>query len=44
MVKDTLTEFMFDNCSESRSETSGKVWYVVLEKGGEDHFDRSCVK
>jgi hypothetical protein len=44
MVNDTLTEFMFDNWSESRSEISGKVWYVVLEKDGEDHLDRSCVK
>ena len=28
--------------SGSRSETPGKFWNVVLEKGGEEHLDRSC--
>jgi hypothetical protein len=28
---------------ESRSETLGKFWNVVLEKDGEDQLDRSCV-
>jgi hypothetical protein len=30
--------------SESRSETPGKFWNVVLEKDGEDQLDRSCEK
>jgi hypothetical protein len=30
--------------SESRSETPGKIWNVVLEKDGEDQLDRSCEK
>ena len=28
--------------SESRPEMSGKLWNLVLEKGGEDQLDRSC--
>jgi hypothetical protein len=28
--------------SDSRSETPTKVWNVMLEKDGEDQFDRSC--
>jgi hypothetical protein len=30
--------------SENRSEVSGKIWNVVLEKNGEDQLDRSCEK
>ena len=30
--------------SESRSEIHGKFWNMVLEKDGEKHLDRSCVK
>jgi hypothetical protein len=30
--------------SESRSEITGKILNVVLEKDGEDQSDRSCEK
>jgi len=30
--------------SERRTEISGKLWTVVLEKDGEDQLDRSCEK
>jgi len=32
------------HASESRSETPGKAWNVVLEKTGEDKLDRLCQK
>jgi len=30
------------NTSRSKSDIAGKVTNVVLEKDGEDQFDRSC--